>query len=72
MKEATLSPTDAPLVPATRERILAHMQRDPLEDPERLRPFPAAVAKLLRAATAHNAKDRPHPLEFGREFAKLF
>ncbi|MFO0608656.1 MAG: serine/threonine-protein kinase [Polyangiales bacterium] len=57
---------------STRERILAHMQRDPLEDPERLRPFPAAVAKLLRAATAHAAKDRPTPLEFGREFAKLF
>jgi tRNA A-37 threonylcarbamoyl transferase component Bud32 len=55
-----------------RERILSHMQRDPLEDPERLRTFPTPVAKLLRAAVAHNAKDRPTPLEFGREFAKLF
>jgi serine/threonine-protein kinase len=57
---------------STRERILAHMQRDPFEDPERLRPFPAALARLLRAATAHAAKDRPTPLEFAREFAALF
>jgi hypothetical protein len=35
-----------------RDRIVAHMRRDPFEDAERLRPYPAAVAKLLRAATA--------------------
>ena len=56
---------------STRERILAHMQRDPFEDLDRLRPFPTAVAKLLRAATVRDPKDRPMPLEFGREFAKL-
>jgi eukaryotic-like serine/threonine-protein kinase len=52
-----------------RDRIIAHMRRDPFEDPERLRPYPAAVAKLLRAATAKKPTDRPTPLEFGREFA---
>jgi serine/threonine-protein kinase len=45
------------------------MRRDPFEDAERLRTYPAAVAKLLRAATALEAKDRPSPIEFGREFA---
>jgi serine/threonine-protein kinase len=52
-----------------RDRIIAHMRRDPLEDPERLQPFPAAIAKLLRAATLKDPRDRPSPLEFGREFA---
>ena len=52
-----------------RDRILAHMRRDPFEDLERLRGYPAAVAKLMRAATALDAADRPWPLEFGREFA---
>src|SRR6185436_14880032 len=51
-----------------RDRIIAHMRRDPLEDAERLRTYPAAMAKLLRAATAIDAKDRPSPTEFGREF----
>lgn len=51
-----------------RDRIIAHMRRDPFEDPERLRPYPAAVAKLLRAAVAKDPRDRPSPLEFGREF----
>jgi len=53
-----------------RDRIIAHMRRDPLEDPERLRAFPAAIAKLLRAATAKEPRDRPTPTEFGREFAQ--
>jgi hypothetical protein len=44
------------------------MKQDPLEDPERLRSYPAAIAKLLRAATAKAPEDRPTPLEFGREF----
>ncbi len=52
-----------------RDRIIAHMRRDPFEDVERLRPFPAAVAKVLRAATLRDPNDRPSPLEFGREFA---
>jgi serine/threonine-protein kinase len=52
-----------------RDRIIAHMRRDPFEDAERLRPFPAAVAKVLRAATLRDPNDRPSPLEFGREFA---
>jgi serine/threonine-protein kinase len=52
-----------------RDRIVAHMRRDPFEDAERLRPYPAAMAKLLRAATALAPGDRPGPIEFGREFA---
>ncbi|MBL8680983.1 MAG: serine/threonine protein kinase [Myxococcales bacterium] len=52
-----------------RDRIIAHMQRDPFEDPERLRIFPAAVAKLLRDATTKDPRERPTPLEFGRAFA---
>ena len=53
----------------SRDRIIAHMKRDPFEDRERLKPYPAAVAKLLRAATAKKPGDRPMPLEFGRAFA---
>ena len=52
-----------------RDRVLAHMQRDPLEDPARLEGFPAAMAKLLRQATALRAADRPYPIEFGKAFA---
>ena len=52
-----------------RDRIIAHMRRDPFENPERLRQWPVAVAKLLRAATAMKPEDRPQPLEFGRAFA---
>ncbi|NUO51114.1 MAG: serine/threonine protein kinase, partial [Polyangiaceae bacterium] len=51
-----------------RDRMIAHMKRDPFEDPERLKGFPSAMAKLLRAATAINPADRPFPLDFGREF----
>ena len=54
---------------ALRDRVVAHMRRDPFEDAERLRSFPAAVAKLLRAATSRDAGARPSPLEFGRAFA---
>lgn len=52
-----------------RDRIIAHMQRDPLEDEARVRIFPAGIAKLLRAATARNPGDRPYPAEFARAFA---
>ena len=52
-----------------RDRVIAHMRRDPFDDVERIRVFPAAVAKLLRAATAREPGGRPGPLEFGREFA---
>ena len=52
-----------------RDRIIAHMRRDPFEDAERLRVFPGAIAKLLRAATLKEPTDRPSPIEFGREFA---
>ncbi len=52
-----------------RDRIIAHMRRDPFEDPERLRTYPTSIARLLRAATAREPKDRPAPLEFGREFS---
>jgi serine/threonine-protein kinase len=51
-----------------RDRIIAHMRRDPFEDASRLAPFPAGISKLLRASTAQNPADRPSPLEFGREF----
>ena len=51
-----------------RGRIIAHLRQDPFEDAERLRPYPAAIAKVLRAATARDPKDRPSPLEFAREF----
>ncbi len=52
-----------------RDRMLAHMRLDPFEDPDRLRGYPAAIAKLLRAATATRPGDRPLPLEMGRAFA---
>jgi serine/threonine-protein kinase len=52
-----------------RDRIIAHMRRDPFEDAERLKNFPAAIAKVLRAATFKDPAGRPSPLEFGREFA---
>lgn len=52
-----------------RDRIIAHMRRDPFEDAERLKNYPLAIAKLLRAATARDPNDRPSPLELGREFA---
>ncbi len=50
-----------------RERIVAHMRMDPLENAQ-LGGYPAALVKLMRAATALEWKDRPTPLEFGREF----
>ena len=49
--------------------MIAHMKRDPFDEAERLTSYPSAVAKLLRAATALDPKDRPTPLEFGRAFA---
>jgi serine/threonine-protein kinase len=52
-----------------RDRIIAHMRRDPFEAAERLQDFPPNIAKLLREATALNPADRPAPLEFGRAFA---
>ena len=55
-------------IESPRDRIIAHMHRDPLEDAERLKSYPAALVKLMRAATERNPKDRPFPLEFGREF----
>jgi len=53
-----------------RDRIIAHMRRDPFEDAERLRTFPAGVARLLRAATAIDPRDRPWPMELGRALAE--
>lgn len=52
-----------------RDRIIAHMRRDPFESAERLQSYPPAIARLLRAATALNPADRPSPLEFGKAFA---
>ncbi|MEM9069585.1 MAG: serine/threonine-protein kinase, partial [Myxococcota bacterium] len=37
-----------------RERIVAHMRRDPMEDESLFRAYPAALTKLMRAATARN------------------
>lgn len=51
-----------------RDRIIAHMKRDPFEDAERLSGYPAAIAKLFRAAVAMRPGDRPAPGEFAREF----
>jgi len=51
-----------------RDRIIAHMQRSPFEEPERLLPFPAGIAKLLRAATQQDPRDRPTPGEFAQAF----
>ncbi len=52
-----------------RDRIIAHMRRDPFESAERLQGYPPAIAKLLREATAIDPADRPTPLELGRAFA---
>lgn len=54
-----------------RQRIVAHMRQDPLEDASALAGQPAGLVKLLRAATAMDFRDRPTPLELGREFAAL-
>lgn len=51
-----------------RDRIFAHMQRDPLEDPSLIRDYPPGLAKLMRSAVALDPKDRPHPIEFARAF----
>jgi serine/threonine-protein kinase len=54
----------------SRQRIVAHMQRPPLENIEHIADWPAALVKLMRAATDMDWKDRPTPLEFGRAFAE--
>lgn len=54
-----------------RQRIIAHMQRDPMENLDPFRAYPTGLVKLLRTATAMDWKDRPTPLEFGRAFAEL-
>lgn len=54
-----------------RERIIAHMRQDPMEDSSRFTDYPAELVKLMRAATARDWKDRPTPVEFGRAFAAL-
>jgi eukaryotic-like serine/threonine-protein kinase len=56
-------------IQSPRDRVIAHMRQDPFEDPERLRGWPVAIAKLLRAATSMDPKDRPSPIEFGKAFA---
>jgi len=55
-------------IESPRERIMAHMRQDPLENIEPIRDYPAPLVKLMRAATAMDWKDRPTPLEFGAEF----
>ena len=56
-------------IESPRDRIIAHMRRDPFEDITRLRVYPGAIQKILRAATVKEPNDRPSPIEFGREFA---
>lgn len=51
-----------------RDRIFAHMKRQPLEDARLLPGYPAEMIKLMRAATALDPNDRPRPMEFGRAF----
>ncbi|MEI8255641.1 MAG: serine/threonine-protein kinase, partial [Deltaproteobacteria bacterium] len=58
-------------ITSQRDRIIAHMQREPLEDATRVAAYPAALAKLMRAATQKSWADRPTAIEFGREFAAL-
>lgn len=55
-------------VESPRDRIFAHMKRQPLEDLRLLKGYPAELVKLMRAATALDPKDRPRPMEFGRAF----
>ncbi len=55
-------------IESPRDRIFAHMQRHPLEDPALLTGYPAELVKLMRAATALDPKDRPYPMDFGRAF----
>lgn len=57
-------------IKSPRDRIFAHMKQQPLEDPARLEGYPAELVRLMRAATALDPKDRPHPMEFGRLFEK--
>ncbi len=54
-----------------RERIVAHMRNDPMEDEARFRAYPTALVKLLRAATAKDWRDRPTPAELARDFAAI-
>jgi serine/threonine-protein kinase len=58
-------------ISSPRDRIIAHMQREPLEDNARVASYPSALVKLLRAATQKSWADRPDAIEFGREFAAL-
>ncbi|MEM9194413.1 MAG: serine/threonine-protein kinase, partial [Myxococcota bacterium] len=51
-----------------RQRIVAHMKRDPMEDEQAFGVYPAALVKLLKAATALDWRDRPTPAEFGDAF----
>ena len=54
-----------------RERVVARTPRDPMEDPGASQAYPAALVKLMRAATAREWRDRPMPLEFGSAFNAL-
>jgi serine/threonine-protein kinase len=58
-------------VGSPRERIFAHMNREPLEDPERVQGFSAALTRLLRAATQRDPRHRPTAAEFAHEFTSL-
>jgi len=55
-------------IKSPRDRIFAHLQKDPLEEPSLLQGYPPALAKLMRAAVAQRSEDRPQPLEFARAF----
>ncbi len=53
-----------------RQRIVAHMQQHPLENIDHIADWPAALIKLMRAATDMDWQDRPTPLEFGKAFGE--
>jgi serine/threonine-protein kinase len=55
-------------ITSPRDRIFAHMQREPLEDANLLKGYPAELVKLMRSATALDPKERPYPIDFGRAF----
>ena len=44
-------------IEANRDRIIAHMQQDPMENLEKFKMYPAAIVKLMKAGTAQEWKD---------------
>jgi eukaryotic-like serine/threonine-protein kinase len=51
--------------------ILAHLEREPLADPERRAQLPSSLATLLREATAIDPEARPDIATFAKRFQEL-